>query len=199
LIKDIAPHGNQSFPQIIDFTKQFLAKEKGRTIIILNSNAKLEQFHTVLAPQLKKENLTLLATHGTGGLGKILEMYKKSPETTTIVLTPNKWESFNLNEIPEENDFKNLIIHQIPFAPPSDPFLIAMSKSFKDPWGEFQIGTAALSLKKMVGKFLSKTSGKIVILDNRITQKNYTGSFTPVLEEFTKPTEYTTTEFLRIL
>ena len=97
LIKDIAPHGNQSFPQIIDFKKQFLAKEKGRTIIILNSNAKLEQFHTVLATQLKKENLTLLATHGTGGLGKILEMYKKSPETTTIVLTPNKWESFNLN------------------------------------------------------------------------------------------------------
>ena len=184
---NIRGNSQENLSQTTAFIKNYILKEKGRNIIIMNSMMKLEQIQLILAPKLKKDGLTLLAQRGSGGLGKILELYKASPDTTSILLTPKVWELLDTSSLTEEEDFKNLVIHAIPFDPPSDQFMIASSKNFPDPWNELQIPNATLSLKKTVGKFLSKTPGQIIILDNRLIEKSYTKGFIKALEDFSNP------------
>lgn len=197
IANDIRGSQSDIIYQSIAFAKDFLTKEKGRTAMIFNSMSKLEQFHVILAPKLKKNGLSLLAQKGSGGLGKILEMYKNEPNTSTILLTPNNWERFNPQDLTEENDFKNLIIQQIPFDPPSDPFLIAQAKLFADGWNEFQIPRAMLSLKAMISKFLTQTPGRIILLDNRLIEKSYTKPFIKMLEAFKRPEEIASKDLLK--
>lgn len=180
LVNDIPPN-SQSITQAVEFVKNFLKKEKGETLVIFNSIDKLEQAHLTLAPKLKQEGLTILAQKGSG-IGKILEMYKSSPETSSIFLTPNRWEDMRENE--QSIAFKNIIIHQLPFDPPSNQFLQALSKNFEDSFSEFQIPNTIISLKEIIAKFLSPKSEKIVILDSRIIQKSYGRTIQKSLEEF---------------
>lgn len=184
LANDIPPN-SQSIAQSVEFVKNFLKKEKGETLIIFNSIDKLEQAHLILAPKLKQEGITVLAQKGSG-IGKILEMYKSSPGTSAIFLTPSRWE--DMRESEQNITFKNLVIHQLPFDPPSNQFLQALSKNFEDPFSEFQIPNTIISLKEIIAKFLSPKSEKIVILDSRIIQKSYGRAIQKSLEEF-GPTE----------
>lgn len=189
VVNDIRGSQNDIIKSSIEFGKNFLNKEKGRTAFIFNSMAKLEQFHVILAPKLKKEGLFLFAQKGSGGLGKILEMYKGDPTVSTLLLTPNHWERFNPQDLSPENDFENLIIQQIPFDPPSDPFLMAQGKNFQDGWNEFQIPRAMLSLKSMINKFLVRGGKRVIILDNRLVEKSYTKPFIDMLKSFSRPEE----------
>jgi len=167
-----------------EFLKKFLQKEKGRTLMIVNSIRALDEIHTVLAPKLKKEGITLLAQKGSGGIGKILELYKKDPENTAILLTPNNWERFNAKDLETSQDFKNIIIQKIPFDPPSETTLNAISRNFSDPWIEVSIPRAILSLKTVINKFLAASSGQMIVLDSRLIEKPYTKPFLETLKTY---------------
>lgn len=161
---------------IADFFVQFIRKEKGQNLIVMNSAMKLEQLLVMIAPKLKKEGLSLLSSRGSG-MGKSLELYKLSPETSSLLITPNKF------QLAEEN-FKNLIIQQLPFNPPSDQLLVALSKNFKDPFNELQVPLAIIALKNMIKNF---NGSRVIILDNRIVEKNYSKAFLTALEKISKP------------
>jgi DNA polymerase III epsilon subunit family exonuclease len=194
LVSDIRGNPSQIFDKSVEFSKNFLRKEPGQNLLILNSIAKLEQLHLILAPKLKKEEITLLSQKGSGGLGKILEIYKSAPESSNISLSPNRWEFLASETLTPEQTFKNLVLFQIPFDPPSDPFLMALSRNFQDPWNEFQIPRAILSLKKIITKFLASaaptgTNRSIIITDSRLIEKSYTKPFVKVLEKYSRPEE----------
>jgi DNA polymerase III epsilon subunit-like protein/Rad3-related DNA helicase len=191
LAEDIPSFAKTNLEETGKFIEKFVRKEKGQTVIILNSLRKIEQIQTTLAPKLKKEGLTLLAQRGSGGIGKITELYKSDPENTTLLLTPNIWGSLELNSI------KNLIIHAIPFDPPSDQYLAALGKNFADPWNEFSLPSGLIAIKKIIGKYLYSNKGQIIILDNRIIQKNYSSRFTSALSAFTNPEQATIEQILQ--
>jgi DNA polymerase III epsilon subunit family exonuclease len=196
IAEDITGNANENFKQTVNFVESFLLKEKGQTIIIMNSMMKLQQIQLILAPKLKKEGITLLAQKGSGGIGKILELYKSDPQNTSILLNPNGWEHFDFPS--DTTKPKNFIIHKVPFDPPSDQYISALSKNFPDPWNELQIPTAVLSLKKMVGKFISTSPGKTIILDNRLIEKSYAKPFIFALEDFCKPEQATLKQLLSL-
>ncbi len=198
-VNDIKGKSYDNMNETIDFIKTFLRQEKGQSVIIFNSGRKLDQTHQILAPKLKKEGINMFAQKSSGGAGKITEMYKKSPATSSILITPNKWESFDHTALSEQEDFKTIIIHCLPFDPPSDPFINALGSGFPDQWGDFSIPSAILQLKKIIGKFLYKTPGRIIILDSRILEKSYSSEFLKALSEFTTPTEVSAQELLKIL
>jgi len=198
-VNDIRGNAYEVLNESIEFIKKFLEQEKGQSVIIFNSGKKLDQTHQILAPKLKKANINLFAQRSSGGSGKIIEMYKKSPETSSILITPNKWENFDHNTLTKEEDFKTIIIHQIPFDPPSDNFINALSNGFSDQWKDFSIPSAILQLKKIIGKFLYKTPGRIIILDSRILEKSYSTEFINALTEFTTPTQVSSQELLKII
>jgi len=203
IVEDIPAQPHENLRATIEFIHEFIKRENGRSIFIFNSIAKMEQALNILAPKLKKEGFTLLAQKSSGGTGKILELYKSSPEKTSILFTPNMWEKFDLRELSATTnpatipDFKNIVIQSIPFDPPSDQYMVSLSKNFQDPWSEFSLPSAALSLKKMIGKFFSKTPGHVIILDNRVVGKSYSSKFISTLETLVKPEQATIKQLLK--
>lgn len=162
---------------IADFFMRFIEKEKGQNLIVMNSAMKLEQLLVTAAPKLKRQGFSLFSSRGSG-MGKSLELYKQSPETSSLLITPNK---FNFTH---EENFKNLIIQQLPFNPPSDQLLVALSKNFKDPFNELQVPLAITALKNMIKNF---KGSRVIILDNRIVEKNYSKAFLTALGKISKP------------
>ncbi|MBT3704618.1 hypothetical protein HOG17_02435 [Candidatus Peregrinibacteria bacterium] len=191
LVEDIPLGNKENLEETYKFVEEFLKKEKGKTVAIFNSLMKMEQAHMTIAPKLKPLGLTLLSQKGSGGLGKITELYKSSPETTSILLTPNIWDKAEIEDI------NTLIIHAIPFDPPSDQYLVALGKNFADPWNEFSLPTGILSLKKMINRFLSKKAGTVIILDGRISQKGYGSRFISSLSDLVTPCTITANALLK--
>jgi len=198
-VNDIRGNAYNALNESIEFIKKFLEQEKGQNVIIFNSGKKLDQTHQILAPKLKKMDINLFAQKSSGGSGKITEMYKKSPSTSSILITPNKWENFDHNTLSKDEDFKTIIIHQIPFDPPSDNFINALSSGFQDQWKDFSIPSAILQLKKIIGKFLYKSPGRVIILDSRILEKSYSAEFMNAISEFSIPTQVSSQEILKII
>jgi len=152
----------------IKFLKTYLAEKKGKTVVIFNSRKKLQQFTLELSTPLKEAGVTVISQL-TGSLGKIQEQYKKDPENSVLFITPNLWQNF-----PDHDKIENLVVHKIPFDPPSDPFIITTGKNFEDPFNDFQIPRAIFSIKKLVNH-LSPSDGKkeAIILDQRLIKKDY--------------------------
>ena len=192
LAEDIPAFAKTNMEETVKFIEKFVRKEKGQTVIILNSLRKIEQIQTTLAPKLKKEGLTLLAQRGSGGVGKIMELYKSDPENTTLLLTPNIWGVLEMESI------KNIVVHAIPFDPPSDQYLAALGKNFGDSWNEFSLPSGLIALKKIIGKYLYSNKGQIIILDSRIIQKNYSSRFISALSDFVKPEQATIEQILQL-
>ncbi|MBT7736717.1 hypothetical protein HN709_03430 [Candidatus Peregrinibacteria bacterium] len=157
---------------IIKFIKDYCSLKKGKTAVIFNSRKKLEQFTLALGEPLKAAGITLVSQL-TGSLGKLKEQFKKDPENSVLFITPNFWSNFT-----EQKDITNLLIHKIPFDPPSDPFIVSTSKNLEDPWNEFQIPRAIFGLKKLINRIPNSDSAKeAIIMDPRISKKAYGAQF----------------------
>lgn len=168
LINDLSID-NVSEDAAVQFLTTYL-KDKGRTAIICTSKQKIQFFTLKLGQGLPDKKII---SQTTGSLGKITEQYKQNPDNSIILLTPNFWENFR-----NHDEVDTVIIHKVPFDPPSDPYITAMSKNFKDPFNEFQVPRAIFSLKKIINKATNtKKPKKIIILDSRITQKGYGRAF----------------------
>ncbi|MFH1284837.1 MAG: exonuclease domain-containing protein [Candidatus Peregrinibacteria bacterium] len=160
----------------------FLKEKRGKTAIIFNSKASLQYFTLALAPQLKKLEIKTVSQL-TGSSGKTLEKFRQDPDNSILLLTPNFWENFAGNEL-----INTLIIHKIPFCPPGDAFLTAMSRNSGDPFNEFQIPQAISDLKKIINRLNpSEEISEVIILDSRLVTKSYGKDFIRELSTLSTP------------
>jgi ATP-dependent DNA helicase DinG len=85
-----------------------------------------------------------------------------------------------------------VVIDKLPFAPPNDPLVSArmqyLQSQGRNPFGEFQLPTAVLSLKQGVGRLIRDFSdqGLVVLGDPRLTKKNYGRSFVKALPDMAR-------------
>ncbi|MBD3361113.1 hypothetical protein GF366_04930 [Candidatus Peregrinibacteria bacterium] len=172
----------QNINTLINEIEKYLQAKKGKTAIIFNSKQQLNQFTLKIAPFLNKNNITTVSQL-TGSLGKLREKFKQSPENSILFITPNFWDNFRDHEL-----IDNLLIHKIPFDPPSDPFIVALKKNYEDPFYEFQVPRAVFSLKKMINRLTGEAKNKeVVILDPRLATKNYGQLFIDNLKNIARP------------
>lgn len=171
-VTEDVPEHEPNEQSLIRFLETYITQKKGKTVVIFNSRKKLEQFTLALGQPLRDAGIALVSQL-TGSLGKLTEQYKKNPENTVLFVTPNLWNNFT-----EQAEIENLLIHKIPFDPPSDPFMISTSKNFQDPWNDFQIPRAIFGLKKLINRIpISNSSKEAIILDPRISKKAYGSQF----------------------
>lgn len=148
--------------QIVNYLKNY--ELKGKTFILFNSRKDLE-FYTL---ELSKANIPLISQL-TGSLGKLKELIKEV-DKAFVLITNHSWDKLD----PQE-DMDTLFIQKIPFDPPSDTILTALSQNYSDPFSQLQIPRAIRKLKKILSP-LNKDQ-VAVILDSRIVTKKYSRDF----------------------
>ena len=148
-------------------------KDKSQNIAMLFSAKKDLELTTL---QLSKENVPVLPQLA-GSLGKIQERYikeKKSLTPPVLLVTSHIWENFEPNQ-----DIDTLIIYKIPFDPPSDPKIIALSRNYANAFMELQVPLAVKATKKIINRLKSSNANlkKVIIFDIRLTNKKYADVF----------------------
>jgi len=169
------------FLSCANIIKNIIKTNGGRTLVLFTAKKALSATFHLIAPELKKEGFTVLAQQITGGRGKILEHFKDEPETSAIFGTQSFWEGVDL-----QGDVLNcVVIHKLPFDPPTDPMIQAKSKRYANAFNDYQLPRAILKFKQGFGRLIrtSTDTGTIVVLDTRIVQKAYGRQFLEALPQ----------------
>lgn len=169
------------FLSCANIIKNIIKTNGGRTLVLFTAKKALSATFHQIAPELKKEGFTVLAQQITGGRGKILEHFKDEPKTSAIFGTQSFWEGVDL-----QGDMLNcVVIHKLPFDPPTDPMIMAKSKKYANGFNDYQLPRAILKFKQGFGRLIrsSTDTGTIVVLDTRIIQKNYGHQFLEALPQ----------------
>lgn len=153
--------------EIPNFLGKYFEENKERAVFLFNSKKQLE-FITL---KLSQKNISIIS-QSTGSAGKVKTLFAKEKAPCLLLITPRTWE-----QLEDYSDIDTLFIHKLPFDPPDNPELIINSKKFTKPFEEFQVKRAVLKLKKIIHRMDFQKAREVIILDNRVIERNYSKIF----------------------
>jgi len=131
-----------------------------------------------------------LLIQGTAPRSVLLERFKNTPNAV-LFATASFWQGV---DVPGEQ-LSCVIVDRLPFAVPSDPIVAARVRALQDegrnPFAEFQVPEAVLSLKQGFGRLIrTKTDrGVLALLDTRIQRMPYGKIFLESLPQYRRTSE----------
>jgi len=143
---------------------------RGRAFLLFTSFRNLEAVHRLLAPGLDKPWLK----QGQAPKVKLMEDFL-GQEGTVLFATQSFWQGV---DVPGPR-LSLVAIDKLPFAPPDDPLIAARLERMRhlgqDPFLEYQLPEAILSLRQGLGRLLRSSSdaGVLAVLDGRLFSKGY--------------------------
>jgi DNA polymerase III epsilon subunit family exonuclease len=156
------------------------ASPEESVFILANSARSCGQLHEKLVDFLNQKEANLLSQGMSGGYGKIVQLFKKSPTPTVLIGTHKLYDQI-LNT-PKAESMTHLLIHRVPFLPPSHPVHERESQQLNNGFIEYSLPNAILRLKHFVYDFRQKTSGRTIhFLDPRFD--NYDGKLRNALQK----------------
>ncbi len=147
-----------------------LEASEGRAFILFTSHKALQEAANIL---LAETNFRLLVQ---GDLPKqqMLESFRRT-EHAVLLGTASFWEGVDVRG----EALSCVIIDKLPFASPGDPVTKArleyMTANGQSPFADFQLPSAALTLKQGVGRLIRdvEDKGVLVLCDPRLSSKGY--------------------------
>jgi len=175
------PNSHGYFDQSAKLIYETVIENQGKTLVLFTSKKAIEATYLKLATAMKEKRINILAQNISGGRNKILELFKKDPESSVIFGTNTFWEGVDI----KGSALSCVIIQKLPFDPPDDPIHKARSALLEQPFYQYQIPRAILRFKQGFGRLIrsAKDSGKVIILDSRIVTKSYGKNFLMSLPE----------------
>ncbi|MGB5685133.1 MAG: ATP-dependent DNA helicase [Candidatus Electrothrix sp.] len=153
---------------------------KGRALVLFTSFRALELAWHSLQDKLPY----LLLRQGTCSRSQLLDRFAEETDSVLFAVA-SFWEGV---DVPGES-LSLVIIDKLPFEVPTDPVIMARMERIKaagrNPFMEFQIPRAILSLRQGVGRLMRRTNdrGVMAILDVRLFSKFYGRRFRASLPE----------------
>jgi len=160
---------------------RLLELSRGRAFVLFTSYQQMQVVHDLVA--FETEHPTLL--QGTAPRTALLEEFRNTPNCV-LFATASFWQGV---DVPGEQ-LSCVIIDKLPFAVPSDPVVQARIEAIREeggnPFYEYQIPQAALSLKQGFGRLIRSRSdrGTLALLDNRVTKQRYGQVFFDSLPDY---------------
>jgi ATP-dependent DNA helicase DinG len=166
--------------------QRILKHSRGRAFVLFTSYQQMRLVYDRVS--LEIEYPTLL--QGTGPRSALLDEFRSTPHCV-LFATASFWQGV---DVPGEQ-LSCVIIDKLPFAVPSDPVVEARIRTIREeggnPFYEYQIPQAALSLKQGFGRLIRSRSdrGVLVLLDNRVTKQRYGQVFFDSLPDYSFTTK----------
>ena len=141
---------------------------------LFTSYASLRAVAQRLRAPLMGEGVQVLAQSIDGSAQQLMTRFVEEPESV-LLGTASFWEGVDM----APGLLKALVLTRLPFQVPTDPVVRARSDQYEDPFSQFSVPQAVLRFRQGFGRLIRNKDdkGTIVIMDNRITAKNYGSSF----------------------
>ena len=184
------PNSDQYVDAMVRVLTDLGTTMKGRTMALFTSYASLRAVAQRLRAPLMGEDIQVLAQSIDGSAQQLMTRFAEEPNSV-LLGTASFWEGVDL----PSGLLKALVLTRLPFAVPTDPVVMARSNQYDNPFSEFSVPQAVLRFRQGFGRLIrnKEDRGTIVIMDNRITGKNYGSSFLKSIPPCTlKPSSLTT-------
>ncbi len=154
----------------------------GRVLALFTSYTQLRQTAQAVGPNLSQRGITVY-DQSDGTSRQILLEGFKTTDRAVLLGTRSFWEGV---DVPGDS-LSALIITRLPFAVPSDPVFSARSETYNNGFEEYAVPDAVLRFRQGFGRLIrSQTDrGVVVVMDSRITRKNYGAVFLESLPDCT--------------
>ena len=160
---------------------RILNASRGRAFVLFTSYLQMRQIHDRVSLMVEFPVLT----QGTGPRTALLDEFRKTPNCV-LFATSSFWQGV---DVPGEQ-LSCVIIDKLPFAVPSDPVVDARVRNVREaggnPFYDYQIPQAAISLKQGCGRLIRTRAdrGVLALLDHRITKQRYGQVFFDSLPDY---------------
>ena len=160
---------------------ELLELTRGRAFVLFTSYQQMRVVYDRVS--LAIDYPTLM--QGTGPRNALLDEFRRTPGCV-LFATSSFWQGVDV----QGEQLSCVIIDKLPFAVPSDPVVEARIQNLRDsggnPFYDYQIPQAALTLKQGFGRLIRSRSdrGLLALLDNRITKQRYGQVFFDSLPDY---------------
>jgi ATP-dependent DNA helicase DinG len=179
------PNQKNATEEVMQQVIPLLEMSQGRAFVLLTSYRALN----IAREQLASLPFPLLV-QGEKPRGELLEEFREE-SNAVLIATGSFWEGV---DVAGEN-LSMVIIDRLPFSSPFDPVIQArtdyIKRQGKDPFQDFQIPEAVISLKQGAGRLIRTETdrGVLVVLDPRIISRRYGARFISSLPPFARTRE----------
>ena len=160
---------------------RLLGFSRGRAFILFTSYQQMRLVHDRVSLQIEYPVLL----QGTGPRNALLDEFRRTPNCV-LFATSSFWQGVDV----QGEQLSCVVIDKLPFAVPSDPVVDARISNIRDeggnPFYDYQVPQAALTLKQGFGRLIRSRSdrGALALLDNRITKTRYGQIFFDSLPDY---------------
>ncbi len=162
---------SQQYPcDIVEAAKPIIQSLRGRTLILFTSHTALHQTALIFKTQLDMP----LFMQGQMPKQQLIKAFMTT-QPSILLATQSFWEGVDI----KGPILSCVIIDKLPFSTPDDPVLQArimeMRAKGQDPFLNYQLPKAALSLKQGAGRLIRDISdrGILMICDPRLISREY--------------------------
>jgi len=147
---------------------------RGRALVLFTSFKGMD----LVADHLSRTLQYPLLIQGTASRSRLLERFREQTDSVLLAVA-SFWEGVDI----AGESLSGVIIDKLPFEVPSDPVVQARMRAIVgaggNPFFDFQIPRAVLSLRQGVGRLMRSAgdAGLIAVLDSRLFSKRYGSVF----------------------
>jgi ATP-dependent DNA helicase DinG len=177
------PNARHYVDAVVTCAREILQASAGRAFMLFTSHAALKS----AAAQLEDALEYPLLVQGTAPRRELLERFRELGNAV-LLGTSSFWEGVDVRGAA----LSCVIIDKLPFASPGDPVLQArieaLRKQGANPFMEYQLPRAVISLKQGVGRLIRDRHdrGVLVLCDPRLRSKAYGRIFLKSLPQMTR-------------
>ena len=173
-IKNIAePNNNDYVNDLVESISAISKILKGQCLVLFTSNDTLSKTYNKLIENTESE-VTFLAQGIDGQPFQLLRKFQENPNAV-LMGTSSFWDGVDI----PNNFLKCVIMTRLPFSVPSDPVVLASTMNMDNSFADYQLPSAVLKFRQGFGRLIrsSKDKGIFVLLDSRLSTKNYGHAF----------------------
>ena len=149
---------------------EILKRTHGRAFVLFTSYASMRAVQAIAEMALDYP----IFSQGTAPRSQLLRQFRETPHAV-LFATSSFWQGVDV----VGDALSCVIIDKLPFASPSDPITAARIDAIRarggDPFGEYQVPLAVLTLQQGLGRLIRhrRDRGVLAVLDPRIRTKGY--------------------------